>query len=205
MRGVQLVIRARRVPTVTAILLGTGVLSFVVGGLVTGGVTSNYRAFAVVALWSPTVAAGVAVTCIHSMMLELEQTAVRSQRLIVLSLIFVVVAVSSVSLLPSATFGADGYGAAAVMRNLAGAFGVALLAAPVGGSRLAWGGPILYAVAVNSVGAGSGSVPPLWAWSLRQQSDGAAGAVATMLLFAGLVATVVFHRPAQRTPDLGGG
>jgi hypothetical protein len=85
--------------------------------------------------------------------------------------------------------GSYGVGTAAIVRNLAGLTGVALLAAALVGAHLAWTAPLGYVMFCG--GELDLQVSNLWTWPTRPAGDHAATAVAVALLIAGIAVVAV--------------
>lgn len=79
----------------------------------------------------------------------------------------------------------DGHGPAAVVRNLLGLSGLALLTVSALGSTVAWVPPMLLSGAALVIGQ-AGPASAAWTWLLATDSSGSAGATAVLLLAAGL-------------------
>lgn len=94
----------------------------------------------------------------------------------------------------SATFGIS---AAAILRNLAGCTGIALLTAAVLGAHLAWTTPLGY---VMYCGAElDQQVSNLWTWPTQPTSNHTATAIAAALLIAGITAITLTGARDHRT------
>lgn len=81
------------------------------------------------------------------------------------------------------------YGAGVLLRGLVGLLGLALLAAPVVGPRLAWTLPCAYAATVYlSAGAGDAALRSVWAFQQQPAGSTAAWLTALILGAVGLLA-----------------
>ena len=78
-----------------------------------------------------------------------------------------------------------------VLRNLAGFAGLALVTAPLLGSRLSWVAPLVYGVLAFWVGASGPNGYAPWAWPLQPGGDDIALRTALALLAAGLTGAVL--------------
>lgn len=85
----------------------------------------------------------------------------------------------------------------ALLRNLAGLTGLALLTARLFSSGLSWTVPLVFAAAVQLAGSGPDGTPYSWAWPLQPGMDGLSVAIALALLVAGLAAACSSGARAQ--------
>lgn len=81
----------------------------------------------------------------------------------------------------------DSHGPTAVVRNVLGLTGLALLTASTGGSTVAWVPPMLLSAAALVIGS-SGPVSTAWTWLLHPDTSRPAATAAVLLLAAGLTA-----------------
>jgi hypothetical protein len=144
--------------------------------------TGDALTVTLLATMPPPATAVLVALALHSPFGELERTA--SAPLPALRLLHVsgLLLVATVALILATRSGAsDGW---TLARNVAGLAGLALLAASVAGSVIAWAVPLAYGALVVLAGA---SVP--WAWPLWPIDDRSALTVAIALLLLGLIAS----------------
>jgi len=148
--------------------------------------TSGAGLFPQVVLLLFTAAAATAIaTGTHNPFGEVEHTASSPLPLLRAAHLLTLTSVALAATAAAALTTTYGIGGVALLRNLAGFTGIALLTAGVLGAHLAWTvslGYVLYCGGEIDL-----RIDSLWAWPTRPGADRAAAAIALALLLAGLV------------------
>jgi hypothetical protein len=161
-------------------------------------VTKNTGVFAQLTLMLLTLsAAAVMAAATRNPFGEAEHTASSPLAVVRLTHVAILTATASATMVTAGWTASYGISATAILRNLAGFTGLALLTAALLGAHHAWTAPLAY---VMYCGAElDAQTSSLWSWPILPASNRAAAAIAAGLLIAGITLTTIAG--ARDRPD----
>ena len=190
MRLAGLYLRSRLAGYALAVLLVVALISCAAGlWLLLQPSADSGRSLVPVLLFAPLVVACILGASTHSPFGEMERTVARPLPALRLCHLAGLLLFSAVVLCLGALTWNQEHVALALVRNLAGLSGMALLSAHPLGARLSWGPPFAFVAIIPFVGKGNGGAEGAWwAWIDQPVTHGSSWTIALALLAAGLAA-----------------
>lgn len=195
MRGVWLYLRSRRIAAALLGLSAVDIIALVAGARLVQPRESNDLVVPWL-LFLPMLGACITAMSVRSSMHDLDLTGARRLGPIRLAHVglFMVMVGGVLAVLGAQLDGP--MSVTAVVRNLIGLTGLALLGGRLLGGRLAWIAPVVWTACATTLGDPRSTLPP-WDWQLRYDSDVGALVAAGVLFGAGMVAAVTGTREAR--------